>query len=130
MSVFVEEGWRQGAVVMTIAFIGIALFRFDLVMSVSYRPVRVVHVQVVQGGQAPLRLVTVEMGNGRRNLLTGDPFIATPAGALVCLGETRMLLRSWTRYSLQHSAYCPGIRLPKYPTPDMMTEPTVRSSGG
>ena len=102
--------WAEGGLVACLLVAVVFVLRHDMRVTVTYRPVLVVGVQVVARSGTFDRLVIVDLGDTKRGIWTSDPYIATPVGGRVCLEENRLLLRRWTRYALQMPQYCPFLR--------------------
>jgi hypothetical protein len=125
-----EQHSRSVGLGILALFFGIALIRVDLVMEVSYQAARVERVQVGPVGRwHQQRKVIVRLGDAYRVITTSDPLIPTPVGDLVCVAETRMLLRSFTRYGLAYSVYCPGLRRGANPAAGQTAGPALVAPG-
>jgi hypothetical protein len=102
-----NKGWGLGAVV--IAFIGLAILRFDLIVSVRYMPAKVVAVRYLPQFGINSRAVLVKLGERERIIRTSSVYVRTDIGTKVCVGETAYLLRTFKRYSLAMRSFCPGM---------------------
>ena len=100
--------WGSGAIL--IAFVALAILRFDLVVDIRHYPAKVVAVQRLPQMGIHSRAVLVELGQGQRVIWTHDRYVETHIGAKVCVVQRQYLLRSFVRYALQLSAYCPGLK--------------------
>ncbi len=113
-SIFHHIERQAGGAILAItvgALVGIyGLIRFDLTVAVSYRAVPVMAVQSVPGYDAGNRLVAVDLGENHRVLRTSDPYVIARQGQLVCVKETRFLLRRWTTYALSPAIFCGEMR--------------------
>lgn len=113
-----------------LAFVGIALFRWDVVTEVEYREALVLEVIQVPGKSMSDRLVVVDLGDRPWPLRTSDPYLRLREGEQACVAKRRMLLRRWQRYSLELSGYCFGARRLK-PAPLSRNAPSYpQGSGG
>jgi hypothetical protein len=103
-----KTGWGLGAV--TLAFVGLAILRFDMIASVRYFPAKVVVVQDLPQMGLHSRAVLVDLGDQQRVIRTHDRYVRTFVGAKICVSERRYLFRSIVRFTLEMSVYCPGLQ--------------------
>jgi len=108
-------GWGLGAV--TLAFVALAILRFDMIVSVRYFPANVVTVRYLPQMGLHSRAVLVDLGDQKRVIRTHDRYVNTLVGAKVCISERRFLFRSFVRLALEMSTYCPGLKT-RVPTGD------------
>ena len=111
---FLDHHIRQVSLlgVLIVCLIGAAVhaFRQGITQSVEYRPVPVLAVVPITGGDSWARVVTVDLGEGRRrNIRVRDPLIRVGAGGTACLREARVLLRRYPRRHLVLPGYCPTL---------------------
>lgn len=92
--------------VAVLAFLVLALIRFDLVTDVTYQRGIAVAVVPVTGKSLVDRMVIVRLGEWQRGLYTSDPYLHVEVGGPVCVSKRRMLLRRWQRYALVLQGYC------------------------
>lgn len=86
-------------------FVGVALFRFDVVTSVSHRFVPVVSVGQVPGDMAE-RLVIVDLGERTWPIRTADRLLRVEPGGTTCLVERRYVLRRFVRRRIALPGFC------------------------
>lgn len=103
--------WRSGGVFVSVAFVGLAILRHDLVVDVHYRPAKVVQVQYLPHLGFNWRAVLVDFGDDMRVIRTDARYLTTDIGAKVCIAERKFLLRRFTRYALALRSQCPGLKV-------------------
>jgi hypothetical protein len=109
------RGWGLG--VLTLAFVALAILRFDVIVSVRYFPAKVVAVQNLPQMGLHSRAVLVDLGDQKRVIRTHDRYVNALVGAKVCVSERRFLFRSFVRFALAMSTFCPGLKI-RAPTGD------------
>lgn len=95
--------------VAVLAFLVLALIRFDLVTDVTYQRGIAVAVVPVTGKSLVDRLVIVQLGEWQRGLYTSDPYLHVDVGGPVCVSKRRMLLRRWQRHAVVLQGFCRNI---------------------
>lgn len=103
---WVRRHWLTEMLAVMIIVAGVAVLRWDQVMSVSYRRVPIVSTQPIAGGDMAARAVIVDLGPRKRLVRTSDWMIRTRPGEQVCIAERKLLLRRWARVSLVLPGYC------------------------
>jgi hypothetical protein len=94
------KGLGLGAVVL--AFILVAIVRFDVVVSVRYLRAKVIAVRYLPQYGTHYRAVLVNLGDRDRVIHTSSFDVRTDVGAKVCVGDTAFLLRRF-------KSFCPGM---------------------
>lgn len=120
---WVTRHWLLEAVAVMLLVGAVGLVRFDQVIEVSYRRVPVVRVDQVPGGDLVERAVVVDLGDRQRLVVTTDWMIRARPGVPVCIAESRLLLRRYTRVRLALPGYC-GPLPPSGEGPAMSASPS------
>ena len=115
-------------------FLGIALVRFDLTLAVSYQRAEVLSISQRTGRGLNERVLTVALGDQKRQVFLSDRLIWPSVGDLVCIRSKNYLLRRWVRHSAVLPGYCgrtvqaepPQLDLPGYtPLKPVSDRPSV-----
>ena len=106
--------------VAVLAFLLIALIRWDILTAVTYQRAEVFGVVPATGKNMIDRVVFVRIGDWQRGLYTSDPYLNVVVGGQACVAVRRMLLRRWLRYAVVLPGYCRSLiplshSVPSYP---------------
>lgn len=100
---------RWGGAVTVAAFLALAILRFDLIVEIRRASAKGLAVQNLPSLGLHSRAVLVDLGDRTRVIRTHDRYVATHIGAKVCIAERRYLVRSFSRFSIELSSYCPDL---------------------